>query len=198
MSWDDRMFDQLRGEVIASLEGAHSTSGVPFFVYVHPPAEELRAVQAFEQLALVLRGKGYQVEVVYLGRLLASALRSMPLYLGEGGRRAEERSRASLQQELSRPEGLPRKIADALLSGVADVCEPLAEGAQNHCAILLRAGALFPFVHVSQILTYLEQRTRWTVVVPFPGSSAPENGEALRFLDMTEGAYYRARVIHSR
>ena len=44
MSWDDRTFDQLRGEVIASLEGAHSTSGVPFFVYVHPPAEALRAV----------------------------------------------------------------------------------------------------------------------------------------------------------
>ena len=198
MPWDDRAYDQLRDEVLASLGGAHSTTGVPFFVYAYPPAAEMRAVDRFEQLAVVLRGKGYQVQVVYLGRLLASVLRSMPLYLGESGQQAEEGSRAELQRELSRADGLPKKIADALLKGVPEVCDPLAAGSQDRCAILLRAGALFPFVHVSQILNQLEQKTRWTVVVAFPGSGSPTNDEALRFLDETEGAYYRARVIQSR
>jgi hypothetical protein len=198
MPWDERAFNQLRDEVLGSLGGAHSTTGVPFFVHVYPPTEERRAVDAFEQLALVLRGKGHHVQVVYLGRVLASVLRGMPLYLGETGRKAEERSRENLQRELSRPESIPRKVAGALLEGLPEVCEPIAGGSQDHCAILLRAGALYPFVHVSQILNQLEQQTRWTVVVPFPGSSAPGNGEALRFLDETEGAYYRARVIQSR
>jgi hypothetical protein len=200
MPWDDRAFEQLRDEVLASLGGAHSTTGVPFFLYPYPPTEERRAVDKFEQLAVVLRGKGHHVQMVYLGRLLASVLRSgsMQLYLGDAGKTAEKTSRAELQRELSRTDGLPKKVADALLEGVPAVCEPMAGGSQNRCAVLLRAGALFPFVHVSQILNQLEQKTRWTVVVAFPGRTAPGNGEALRFLDETEGSYYRARVIHSR
>lgn len=198
MPWADIPFNQLRDEVLASLGGAKPTSGVPFFVHVYPPAEERQAVDRFEQLANVLKGKGHHVQVIYLGQVLASVLHGMPLYLGEAGRKAEDRSRETLQRELSRPESLPKKVADALVSGVPDVCEGISGGSQDRCAILLRAGALYPFVHVSQILNQLEQQTRWTVVVPFPGSSAPGNGEALRFLDETEGAYYRARVIHSR
>lgn len=200
MPWDDRAFDQLRDEVVASLGGAHSTTGVPFFVYPYPPTEERRALDKFEQLAVVLGGQGHHVQVVYLGRLLASVLRagSMQLYLGETGRAAEETSRADLQQELSRADGLPKKVAEALLEGKTDVFEPLAGGGQDRCALLVRAGALFPFVHVSQILNQLEQKTRWTVVVAFPGRTAPGSGEALRFLDETEGSYYRARVIRSR
>lgn len=194
MAWDSAAFEQLRGEVEASLRGARPAGGVPFFVFVYEPSEERRCLRDFEALARALQGAGFQVQLVYLGLLLARVLEGT-LYLGEAGRRAEARSRDRLLRELARPNGLPTRITGALLDGLEGVCEPLRGGSQERCAILLRAGALFPFVHVSQILDALENRTGWTLVVPFPGSRHPERPETLRFLNETEGPYYRARII---
>jgi len=194
MPWDSASFEQLRSEVEASLRGARPPGGVPFFVFVYDPAEEVRCLRQFEAAARAFQGAGFPVQVVYLGHLLARILRGT-LYLGEAGRRAEARDRTKLLRELARPKGLPARITDALLEGVEGICEPLRGGSQERCAILLRAGALYPFVHVSQVLDALENRTGWTVVVPFPGGRHPEKPETLRFLNETDGPYYRARII---
>jgi hypothetical protein len=144
--------------------------------------------------ARALGGGGLNVQVVYLGQILAHALRGT-LYLTEAGKRAEARDRSGLLRELSRPEGLPAKVTTALLDGVDGLCEELRGGSQERCVFLLRAGALYPFVHVSQLLDRLENQTSWTVVVPFPGSHNPARPETLRFLNETDGPYYRARII---
>lgn len=194
MSWDSTSFELLRSEVESSLKGARPPGGVPFFVYVYDPHEETRCLRHMTAAARAVEGDGRHVQVVYLGQILAHVLRRT-LYLSEPGKRAEARDRPGTLRELSRPEGLPVRITAALLDGVDGVCEGLRGGSQGQCVFLLRAGALYPFVHVSQLLDRLENQTSWTVVVPFPGSHNPARPETLRFLNETDGPYYRARII---
>lgn len=194
MPWDSASFELLRSEVESSVQGARLAGGVPFFVYVYDPVEETRCLRHMTAAARALGGGGRHLQVVYLGQILAHALQRT-LYLSEAGKRAEARDRPGLLRELSRPEGLPARMTTALLDGVDGVCERLRGGSQEQCVFLLRAGALYPFVHVSQLLDGLENRTNWTVVVPFPGSHNPARPETLRFLNETDGPYYRARII---
>lgn len=194
MPWDRASFDLLRSDVESSVRGARPPGGVPFFLYLYEPREEVRCLSQFRAAARALEGSASEVQTIYLGRLLAEVLRGT-LYLGEAGRRAEARDRRALLRELSRPEGLPSRVTTALLDGIDDVCTGIRGGSQDRCAFLLRAGALYPFVHVSQILDALENRTAWTIVVPFPGSHHPESPETLRFLNETDGPYYRARIV---
>lgn len=194
MPWDSASFELLREEIRSSLRGRRPTGGVPFFLFLYDPSEEVRCLRNFEKAAKALSGGGFNARVIYLGKLFAHALQGT-LYLTEAGIQAETRDPGALLRELSRPEGLPSRVTAALLDGVEGVSLPLRGGTQENCAILLRAGALYPFVHVSQVLDGLENKTNWTVVLPFPGSRHPERPEGLRFLNETEGPYYRARII---
>lgn len=193
MPWDSRAFAELGDEVDASARGRSPASGVPFFLFLHDAAEEARCVREFERLAAALE-RSFSVQVVYLGKLMAAVLRKT-LYPGDVGRRAEERGLERVAQELSRPAGLPGMLTSALLDDTSDGVEPLRGGSQDRIALLVRTGAIYPFAHVSQLLNGLENQTNWTVVVAFPGSRHPQRPDSLRFLDETEGPYYRARVI---
>lgn len=193
MPWDSNAFDRLKDEVEASTRGRVPSTGVPFFVYLYDPTDERRCLRACEQLAAALGGSS-SVQTVYLGQLLAHVLRNT-LYLSAAGRQAEERAPERVLRELSRPAGLPAMLTSSLLDGVDGLVSPLRGGGQDRVAVLLRAGALYPFAHVSQLLNGLENHTAWTVVVAFPGSRHPQRPDSLRFLNETEGPYYRARVI---
>lgn len=193
MPWDSEAFDRLKQEVEASIRGRTPPTGVPFFVYLYDPADEIQCLRNCEKLASALDREG-TVQTVYLGQLLAHVLRNT-LYLSDGGRQAEERSPERIVQELSRPQGLPAMLTSALLDGVDDLVWPLRGGTQDQVAVILRTGAMYPFAHVSQLLNGLENHTSWTVVVAFPGSRHPKRPDSLRFLNETEGSYYRARVI---
>ncbi len=196
MVWDNSALGILHEALRKSAAGRTPATGVPFFVFLYDPTDEVRCLQHAKQLAEALRGEGTRVETVYLGQLLAHVLRTKKrLYLSDAGKQVEARDRAGLAAELSRPEGLPASIVEALLDGVGGTTPALRGGQQDDVVLLLRAGALFPFVHVSQLLNGLENHTRWTVAVPFPGSRDPQQPDTLRFLNETEGPYYRAQVI---
>ena len=196
MTWDKKSFELLRAEIASSLAGKHPAGDVPFFVYLYEPREELRCLTQFAAAARALEGKGFRAQVIYLGQVLAHVFRtSLSLYMTEPGKRAEARDRQRTLRELGNTDALPARLAEALLEGDQDRWEGLRAGSQERCAILLRAGALYPLAHVSQLLNCLENKTNWTVVVPFPGRRSPDQPEALRFLDETEGTYYRARVL---
>lgn len=195
MPWDDRPFETLKTRLLAVLRGERRpASGVPFFVVVYDPAEEYRSLRRLEQLAAVLRGDGREAQVVYVGALMARVL-ERGLFLSDAGIAAENEQPDRLRSDLARSEGLPRWIAEALLQGEEGIAEALSEERPDRCTILLRTGALFPFAHVSQILNQLEGRTRDVVVAAFPGSRDPANPDTLRFLNETEGSYYRAEII---
>jgi Domain of unknown function (DUF1788) len=193
--WSEVDFDRLRAEVRASLDGSQTPGGLPFFVLVYDPREEDRCLRTFERWASALAADEVSASVVYLGRLLADVLQRDTIYLTDAGAQAERDSREDVRRELARAELLPRLLTTALLEGREGICPPLRDGTQSECVFLLRSGALYPFVHVSQLLSGLENRTQRTVVVAFPGSLSRDRSDSLRFLDETDAAYYRARVI---
>ena len=66
----------------------------------------------------------------------------------------------------------------------------------SHCAVLLRYGALWPFVHLSQIFISIEGTVHCTLVVPYPtdlGVGYPLNEESKGIT-----SYYRAEVVDLR
>jgi len=130
-----------------------------------------------------LGAKGFSAEDISLSALMIEALEALgclsEFYFGE-----ESKNRDVIAQSLGRE--LPREIARRLrhLIGERDV---------SHCTALLRAGALFPFVHVSSLLSSMERESiRCTVVVPYPGRN---EGEMLNFKDQDTRRYYRAEII---
>lgn len=189
MSWDKDGFQRLAAQIKSSLKGKPSPSGVPFFIYVYHPKEENRCLREFKNFAKRLQNEGFTIQTIYLGKVLSYILKDLP-YLQPEGREIEENQREDLRKELVAI--LPEKISDCLLNGIPGQFDSMKENKPTRGVFLLRAGALFPFVHVSQILAQLENQTHSTIVIPFPGSRKEEN---LRFLDETEGRYYRAMIF---
>jgi hypothetical protein len=189
VSWDKDGFQRLAAQVKSSLKGKPSPAGVPFFIYIYDPKEENRCLREFKNFAKGLQNEGFTIRTIYLGKVLSYVLKNLP-YLQPEGRGIERNQREDLRKELV--DKLPEKISDCLLHGIPGQFDSIGEDKPTRGVFLLRAGALFPFVHVSQILAQLENQTHSTIVIPFPGSLKEEN---LRFLNETEGHYYRAMIF---
>ena len=189
MDWDKESFYKLVKQIESSLKGKLSPLGVPFYVYVYDPRHEVECLRQFKNLANQLKNQGFFIQIVYLGQVLSYALKELP-YLKSEGKEIEKRYRSNLRRELANI--LPEKIAYYLLNGIPGKTKPIKGDKLNQGNFLLRAGALFPFVHISQILAYLENQTQSTIVIPFPGT---RQREKLSFLNETEGHYYRAMIF---
>jgi len=189
MSWDKESFCKLAKQVKSSLKGKLSLAGVSFYIYVYNPQEENRCLREFKNLANQFKNEGFFIQTIYLGELLSHVLKDLP-YLQPEGKEIEREQRENLRKELANI--LPEKISGYLLNGIPGKFYPIKGAELNQGTFLLRAGALFPFVHVSQILALLESQTQSTIVVPFPGV---RQQEGLSFLSETEGHYYRAMIF---
>ena len=192
MAWNKKAFDELRKYVKQSISGKPSPVGVPFYIFVYQPEDETICIREFKNFAKQLKNDGFKSQVIYLGQVLAKILDELP-YLSPDGKEIEKRERSSLKRELSK--WLPKMVAEKLLNGIDNLFIPLAGMRQDSVTFFLRTGALFPFVHISQILALLEGKTYSTIVVAFPGSLLRKQTATLSFLYETEGTYYRAVVL---
>jgi len=192
MPWDKKSFEELRELIKESVKGKSPPTGFPFYIFVYKPDEEAICIKQFNKLVNELKNDGIKTQVIYLGQLLAYLLSELP-YLSQKGREIEKDQREELRRELSKI--LPEKIANALLTGFKNLFEPLTGMRQNTVTIILRSGALFPFARISQILALLEGKTHSTLVVAFPGTVLKAERTILKFLNETEGTYYRAKVL---
>jgi hypothetical protein len=163
---------------------------VPYYIFPYDPSLELRCLTECQALCHRLKAKGYPAEVISLATWLVDALDRLGClddHFGyaqcRGFLKHEAADRAMIQQDLERE--LPKLLSERLCAELGD--KPLA-----FCAVLVRLGALFPFVHISTLLSAVEGHVGCTLVVPYPGSV---DGEMLRFLNETESSYYRAEVI---
>jgi len=192
MGWTDVM-RELEDKVVGTLNGTYRPlDGIPFFRVQYPPQEEREALRQLHLLAERLRQKGWPIREISLTEVLREALTALlgasPEALFEELKSLErERDRRELLRMLS--EHLP----DALASALIERLRALPKGSG---AVLLRTGALHPFLRPSTLLARLEGEVSCAVVLAYPASRVGS------FLDMSpvdsRGGYYRGEIIHWR
>jgi hypothetical protein len=182
MVWNIECFKDLESRVIATMRGSRRVIDVPFYVYLYEPRDELICLREFRAFVSRLNAKGMSAESISLSALMIEALRELGC-LDKSVLESEDKDRSVLVRDLGRE--LPREIAKHLRGRFGDKAE-------SHCVILLRASALYPFVHVSSLLSSIEGAVRCTLVIPYPGNNV---GEMLNVKGLGARRYYRAEII---
>ena len=156
-----------------------SFAGVPFFIFPHDPALERKIIDEANRLQNRLERAGIQVEKVSLGALFYGTLQAKG-YL-EKSFEIESKDRDALKR------GIASVVKDSLV-------KELKEKASNSKKVILlvRAGAIFPFLRTSSILSDLEGSVKSPLVLFYPGRYEDKK---LYFLNETEGYYYRAMIL---
>jgi len=78
MLWDQKRFETCINKIRLSLKGKQTPLGVPFFIYVYDPKAEINCIRNFENLAEQFKNEGFHIQVIYLGKILAYALKETP------------------------------------------------------------------------------------------------------------------------
>lgn len=189
MAWPETI-QALEVKVERTLKGTYRPmDNVPFFRVQYPPDEEREALRQFRLLAQRIEQKGWHSSTVLLTEILASALSRLldvpPSDLGTRLRGLEkENDRGELQGRLA--EHLLDEVARALI-------ERLGGMPKESLTVLLRLGALSPFIRSSSLESRLEGQVACVVILPYPGSTLGA------LLDSTPanpyGGYYRGELI---
>jgi hypothetical protein len=182
MGWDSTRFDALEMRIKESVAGKRHVIDVPYYIYLYDPELEVECLKHIKALASRLRRDGISVEIISLSSLMVDALQSFGC-LDTSILKNEERIREEIAKDLERE--LLKEIAKRLK-------EKLKDKDVSHCAILTRVGSLFPFVHISSLLTQLEGTVRCTLVIPYPGN---KEGKMLNYQWENIRTYYRGEII---
>ena len=179
-------FQRLEERVVETLKRRSPLMEVPYYVCLYHPKDELEILESFSHMVLRLRNKGFSAETIKLSDLMLEILSDSGLLFPEITQKEEE-MREELERDLRRV--LSRELVEALK-------ERLKDKNVSHCAVLLRYGALWPFVHLSYIFLSIEGSVQCTLVVPYPsdiGAGYPLNERSKGVID-----YYRAEVVDLR
>ena len=179
-------FQRLQERIVETLEGRSPLMEVPYYVCLYHPKDELEVLESFSHMVLRLRNKGFSAETIKLSDLMLEILSDGGVLSPETTEREEE-MREELERDLRRV--LSKELVETLK-------KMLKDKDVDHCAVLLRYGALWPFVHLSHIFLSIEGSVHCTLVVPYPsdiGTGYPLNERSKGIID-----YYRAEVVDLR
>ncbi len=140
------------------------------------------ALERFTNLVRRLKTMNYSAETIWLSEMMVEIFERLK-FLDPKGVKAEQVDRNTVKEDLERV--LPEELALGLV-------ERLKGKDVTHCAVLLRCGSLFPFVHVSSLLFKLTGSIHSTLVIPYPGN---KEGRMLREKGESVRRYYRAEII---
>ena len=183
-SRQDRL-EELETLVIENPHTIDNLSGVPFVVFPYAPKKELTVEEDIEDFIEKLRFNNLDVAEIDLRDTVFTLLTEQKLLESvvdvEKNRSDELREglNAAFFEEYGDSRG---ELIDRLLAQI--------EG--SDVAVVYRCGVLYPFSSLSVILGQLENVVETPVVVFYPAVKENKN---LRFLDETEGHYYRAKVV---
>jgi len=179
-------FQKFERDLILTLQNRNPLMEVPYYVCLHNPKDEIEVLEEFSNLALRVQNRGFSCEKLNLAKLMIDILNSSGL-LSDEVLKDEEGVREFLDKDI-------RRVLSKNL--VSKLKEELEGKGINHCTILLRYGALWPFIHLSYIFQSIEGSVHSTVVVPYPselGLGYPLNERSIGLPD-----YYRAEVVDLR
>lgn len=190
MGWSE-IIGEVKEKVVGVIEGTfRPLDGIPFVTVCYPPEEERTAIKEFTYLSQGFKAKGILSEVISMKEVLKDAL----VELGVTNEDEEnsvvkfERStnREELKDDLSRY--LPEQVSETIL-------RKLKDKSKNFVAVLIRTGALYPFVTTSSIRAKLENTVKCVVIIAYPANNI---GEMLNDSSFKLGGYYRGEIIYWR
>ena len=160
-------------------------AGVPFIVFTYDPADEIEVDEEVRNLIKKLEYHNQNVAGIDMRELVFTVLEDRGI--------------------LDRVADLERRDRDQLLDGlksslldggeIGKLASAIAEQAEKaDTVIAYRMSILYPFASASTLMGQLETNTPddTPIVFCYP---AKVDDKSLRFLDESEGTYYRARVI---
>ncbi|MEM5866748.1 MAG: DUF1788 domain-containing protein [Candidatus Aenigmatarchaeota archaeon] len=182
MGWNSSKFEKLEMIIKESVAGKRHVIDVPYYIFLYDPELELECLKNLKALASRLRREGISVELMSLSSLMVDALQNLGC-LNDSFLKNEEKKREEIAKDLERE--LLKEISRRLK-------EKLKDKDISHCVILTRIGSLFPFVHISSLLTQLEGSVSCTLVIPYPGN---KEGNMLNYHWENIRTYYRGEII---
>ncbi len=177
--------NELETLVLKNPHTIDNLSGVPFVVFPYDPDKELAVEDDIESFVEKLVFNDRDVAEIDLRDTVFTILTEQKLLESvidvEKNRPGELREglNAAFFEEFGDNRG---ELIESLLSQIED----------NDIAVIYRCGILYPFSSLSVILGQLENIVKTPVIIFYPAVKENKN---LRFLDETEGHYYRAKVI---
>jgi hypothetical protein len=160
-------------------------AGVPFIVFTYDPVDEIEVDKEIRNLIDKLEYHDQVVAAIDMRDLVFSILEERGILdnVIDLERRDRERLLDGLKSSLL-DDGKMGKLASAIAS----------EAEHADTVVVYRMGILYPFASASTLMGQLEVNTPddTPIVFCYP---AKVDDKSLRFLDESEGTYYRARVI---
>jgi len=160
-------------------------SGVPFILFAYNPDDELEVDKEIRNLIEKLEFNNQTVADIDMRELVFNTL--------------EERGILDRVSSLERRD--TEKLLDGLRSSLIDGGEMgelssaiAAQAEQADTVVVYRTGILYPFSSASTLMGQLETNTPADTPIVFCYPSTIDD-KSIRFLDQSEGTYYRANVI---
>lgn len=183
-NYRDRL-NELEELVLEKSHTIDNLSGVPFVVFPYAPKRELDVEEDIQGFIEKLRYNDRSVATIDLRDLIFSILKEQNLL--ESVIEVEKDSPGDLR------DGLNSTLFEEFGSNRGVLIDALVDRIDGHdVAIVHRCGILYPFSSISVVLGHLENVVDTPLIVFYP---AVKDGKNLRFLDESDGAYYRAKVI---
>lgn len=177
--------EELEVLVLEKRHTIDNLSGVPFVVFPYPPEKELSVEDDIESFIEKLEFNELSVSRIDLRDLIFTTLQEENLL--ESVIEVEKNNPDDLR------EGLNSTFFEEYDESRGKLIDALVERINGHdTAVMYRCGILYPFSRLSVVLGQLENVVETPLVVFYPAVKEDKN---VRFLDQTEGHYYRARVI---
>ena len=174
----ENRFSKLEGHLKGDYKKLAGFAGVPFFILPYDPSLERKVIQEVVRLQKRLENAGIGVERVSLGALFFSILKEKG-YL-EKSFELEREDRNSFKR------GIVSVVKDRIIEELKNRAIDTGK-----TILIMRAGAIFPFLRTSSILGELE-KVKSPIVLFYPGRYEDKK---LYFLNETEGYYYRAIIV---
>jgi len=179
-------FGKFEERLVETLKGKTPLLEVPYYICLYHPKDELDALDCFNNMVLRLCNKGFSAETMSFSQLMLDCLSESgllsPEILGD-----EEQIREELERSIRNR--LPEQLVEALTNR-------LANKDVSYCAVLLRIGALVPFVHLKYLLQSIDNVIHCTLVIPYPSDIG--TGHILNEMNDDSIEYYRAEVVDLR
>jgi hypothetical protein len=160
-------------------------AGVPFIVFTYDPADEIEVDGEIRSLIEKLEYHDQAVAAIDMRDLVFSVLEERGILdnVIDLERRDREQLLSGLKSSL---------LDDGEMGQLASAIATQAEDADT--VVVYRMGILYPFASASTLMGQLETNTPddTPIVFCYP---ATVDDKSLRFLDESEGTYYRAKVI---